>query len=46
MADTEHVINMCEKSADECDRHGMTDEARLFRGIADDLDNLRPLIDG
>ena len=46
MEDTNHVINMCEKSADECDRHGMAHEARLFRGIASDLDNLRPLLDG
>lgn len=46
MPDTKHVISMCKKSADECDRHGMTSEAELFRGIADDLDHLRPLIDG
>ena len=46
MVDTDHVIRMCERSADECDRHGMAREAELFRGIADDLDGLRPLLDG
>ena len=46
MEDTDYVIRMCEKSAVECDRHGMEREASLFRGIADDLDNLRPLLDG
>ena len=46
MADTDHVINMCKKSAEECDRHDMAREAELFRGVADDLDGLRPLLDG
>lgn len=39
MEETEYVPSMCEKSADERDRHGMVREAGLFRGIASDLDN-------
>lgn len=44
MATTDEVIAKCKHLAELCDRRGDKESAAEWRGAAEDLDHLRPLL--